>query len=329
MTTRTRDPDLTPAQLIEIMRGGAPDQGVGKMRALAAIQLRPTRQTGNLLMEILADKEEPPRFRHMAAAGLYRLGGTAARNLLVTAAERADADTAGPIAMGLGRVGSLDDMAVIERLEKIAPAHARNRARFAATLLAYRFGVEGHDVTSLAARDLQSLNAARAQPIAFRPAPADEAGLALRALETDPLDVGVALDNAAHIECRPNTFVWLWAKEARANQPAAFRNAKAVAGILLVRSPVEETYSLALVGLATPGRSGSLLTLHRPQTGHVLYEGNIGTDGQFTLKARAWPGLAAVEISGRVADGKIEAAVALSATVVTKAMTPKQATAER
>jgi hypothetical protein len=97
---------------------------------------------------------------------------------------------------------------------------------------------------------------------------------------------------------------------------------------LSVRSPVEDSYSISLVGLVTPRRGGNLLTLHRPQTGHVLYSGTIGADGTFVLKARQWPGLAAVDISGRVDDGKIEPSVALSAPVVAKALNPKREKAQ-
>ena len=326
MTTRTRDPDLTPEQLAGIVRGSEPDKGIGKMRALAALQLRPTEDASGLLQQILADKKEPPRFRHMAAIGLSRLGGGAARKQLAEAARRADEASAVPIALGLGRVGSPEDLAIVERLVEIAPSHARARAKFAAILLAYRFALPGHEVAVPPVRELQSADRDRARPIVVRPAAPAEAGRALNALEIEPLDARITPADAARFECQPNTFVWLWSADGGGNQLGA-RKDRAVAGILTVRSPVEDTYSVSLVGLVTPGRGGNLITLHRPQSGEMMYAGTVDAEGRFVLKARDWPGLAAVEISGRIVDGKIEAAVALSATVVATAKVPKRAIA--
>jgi len=324
MTTRTRDPDLTPTQLAGIVRSAEPEKGIGKMRALAAIQLRPGADVSGLLQQILADKDEPPRFRHMAAVGLSRLGGDLARKNLEEAAQRADEASAVPIALGLGRIGAPDDLTIVERLAEIAPAHARSRAKFAASLLAYRFALPGHEVAVPPMIELPTPDRDRARPIGVRPAAPAEAGRALKALEIEPLDARITPTNAARFECQPNNFVWLWSTDSAGNALAA-RKDLAIAGVLTVRSPVEDTYSVSLVGLVTPGRDGNLITLHRPQSGEVMYAGTVDAEGWFVLKARDWPGLAAVEISGRIVDGKIEAAVALSATVVAKAKVPKRA----
>ncbi len=321
MTTKTHDLDLTPSQLVGIVRGSEPDRGIGKMRALAAIQLGQVDDAGGLLRQILADKQEPPRFRHMAAVGLSRLGGEAARKHLADSARIADEASAVPIALGLGRVGRPEDMAAVDRLTEIAPAHARSRARFAATLLAYRFALPGREVAVPAMRKLQSSDRDQARPIVVRAVPASDAGRALKALEIEPLDARITPADAARFECRPNTFVWLWSGASGGNELAALKN-PAIAGVLTVQSPVEDTYSLSLVGLVTPAREGNLITLHRPQSGEIMYAGAVDAEGRFDLRARDWPGLAAVEIGGRIVDGRIEAAVALSAVTVAKAKIP-------
>ncbi|MGZ8758407.1 MAG: hypothetical protein ACXWXC_10735, partial [Aeromicrobium sp.] len=168
MATTTTDPGLTPSQLIKVVRTGTAIKGVAKMRALAALQQRPDTGARKVLLEVVADRKEAPRFRHMAAMGLYLAGGRHGREALAAAAEVADQASAPPIAVGLGRIGTADDMAVLERLERAARPFARNRVRCAETLLAYRLGLEGHDVTAPAGTALQELGRRKSQPIAER-----------------------------------------------------------------------------------------------------------------------------------------------------------------
>jgi hypothetical protein len=325
MATTATDPGLTRAQLIKVVRTGTEMNGVAKMRALAALQHRPEKEARNVLLEVVANKREAPRFRHMAALGLYRVGGSKAREALTTAAEQADESSAATLAMGLGRIGTADNLAVVERLEAIAPSFARDRARFAQTLLAYRHGLEGNDVKAPVGSALQELGRRKAQPIETRRARKDEAATALEALVDEPLDIDLTTERALRIDCQPNTFVWLWTSVTAEGGFAPLASQKAVAGVLFRKRLFQNGYALSAIGLSTPMRGGTRLTLHRPETGAISYVGTVGADGSLELKARSRPGVAAVAIKARVEAGSVEVMTAQSALVSSEAKAPKRA----
>jgi hypothetical protein len=325
MATTTVDPGLTPAQLIKVVRTGAERNGVAKMRALAALQGRGEKRTRDVLLEVVRDKQEPPRFRHMAALGLYRIGGSRAREALTAAADAADKSSAATVAMGLGRIGTAGHLRVVERLERIAPAFARDRVRFAETLLAYRHGLAGHDVKAPTGAALQELGRRKAQPINSRLARKDESASALEALEEEPLDIDLTTDRALRIDCEPNTFVWLWTRVTAAGGFAPLAGKNAVAGALFRKRLFQKGYALSAIGLSTPMPGGMRLTLHRPESGAISYVGTVLADGSLELKARSRPGVAPVAVKARVDAGGVEVTTARSALISLKAQTPKRA----
>jgi hypothetical protein len=323
MTTTTDDPSLTRAQLINVVRTGQEIKGVGKMRALAALQSGRRKDAGELLLEVVRDDDEAPRFRHMAVLGLYRLDGSRAEEALLAAAEHADEVSAPTIAMALGRVGAAERLPLIEKLQGLAPRHAQARAGFGATLLAYRHRLDGHDVRPPAGKALQELGRKRSTPIESAKARPDAASRALEALAADPLGVELTVERGIRIACAPNTFVWLWTPDAAAHGFAALADRKGVAGVLFRRRRLMNAYSLSAIGLGTPTRSGVRLTVHRADSGTVLYAGMVAPDGALDLRARDHPGLAAVAISASVQAGVAEVTTAKSAARAREARTPR------
>jgi hypothetical protein len=325
MATTTRDAELTRAQLIKVVRTGGDIKGIAKMRALAALQTRGRKDVGDVLLEVVADTQEAPRFRHMAVIGLYKMGATRADEALTAASRHADELSAPTIAMALGRVGTADRLPVVEKLEGVAARHAKARAAFGATLLAYRHRLDGHDVRPPTAKALQELGRKRSKPIESAKARTDLAARALDALAEEPLGVELTTERGIRIVCEPNTFVWLWTTDAAAQGFSALADQKGVAGVLFRRRRLENAYSLSAIGLGTPTRAGVRLTVHRADSGTILYSGMVAPDGTLDLHARDQPGLAAVAISARVQAGVAEVRTANSAALVPKARTPKPA----
>jgi hypothetical protein len=120
MSTTTTEPGLTRAQLVQIVRTNKPIKGVAKMRALAALGQRERKDVGDVLLEVVANREELPRFRHLAAMGLYKMGGARGQEALVGAAREADPSSAPAIAVGLGRIGTAESLPIVERLAEVA-----------------------------------------------------------------------------------------------------------------------------------------------------------------------------------------------------------------
>jgi hypothetical protein len=324
MTTKSTGLDLTGAQLIEVVRTGREIGGVGKVRALAELQRRDRRNrkdVGNVLSRLAADRSEAPRFRHMASMGLYMMGGAQGARMLAAAAENADEVSASTIATGLGRVGTVDHLASIERLASISAPGGRSRAKFAATLLAYRYGLDGHDVRTSGSA-FQELGRSRSQLIKIGKARANVAANALAELADEPLEIDLTTDRALQIICEPNSFVWLWTKRT-VGGTSLLAERKGVAGVLFRKRHFENAYALSTIALGTPMRTGVRLTIHQVKTGTVIYSGTVTADGSLELRALDRPGLAAIHVDARVDAGLVEVETAKSATVAHKARIPK------
>lgn len=325
MATKTQELGLTRAELVKVVRTGKAVKGVEKMRALAALQGSARKDVGDVLTAIVADKAEAPRFRHMAVLGLYKIGGRGADEALAAVSRHADELSAATIAMGLGRVGTAKRLAEVQRLERVAAPHARDRAAFATTLLAYRHRLDGHDVRAPAATVLQELGSKRSQPIEATAATADVADRVLATLADEPLGLDLTAQDAVQIVCEPNTFVWLWTEDAAAAGFSAVAERKGVTGVLFRKRRFDEGYALSAFGLGTPRQAGVRLTVHRAESGTILYAGLVAADDTLELKARNHPGLAAVAITARVKAGRVEFKTARSASLVPKARTPTPA----
>jgi hypothetical protein len=252
------------------------------------------------------------------------MGGTRADEALAAAAGHADELSAPTIAMALGRVGTAKRLAMIGRLERASAPHAKARASFAASLLAYRHHVAGHEVRAPTGNALQDLGRRRSEPIEAAKARPDVAARALAALADEPLELELTTESGVRIVCAPNTFVWLWAKDTAAKGFSALTERKGVAGVLFRKRRLENGYALSAFGLGTPTRAGVRLTVHRADSGKILYSGLVAADGTLSLRAGNHPGLAAVAISARVEAGRVEIKTAKSAVLIREARAPKR-----
>lgn len=326
MATKTAETEVTVAELVEVVRTGEPSHGIGKMRALATLQRAGTPTASAALMDVASDAGEEPRFRHMATMGLYELGGKQGAERLQALAEQPDLPRPADIALGLGRIGTAQQMATLERLSEVSGRQDRPRIDFAASLLAYRLGLAGHEVRAVPANQLQDLGRKRARAIEVGKAGRKDIGLALGALEAEPLGVELTSERAARLECGPNTFVWLWSEAVRRGGLASLGDHKDVMGVLFRQRQFKAGFAISAVALATPRRGDSHISVHRASDGRIMYDGSLAPDGSLQLRARQHPGLAAVDIRANLAESlAFEVTSARSAVLVPKAKTPKAA----
>ena len=89
------------------------------------------------------------------------------------------------------------------------------------------------------------------------------------------------------------------------------------------KSRFEQRYALSALVLATPGRGATRLTVHRADSGTMLYAGAVDDDGSLELRARSQPGVAAVDVRARLDGGRVEVAKAQSTAVALEARSPK------
>jgi hypothetical protein len=319
MSTFVKDRKVSIGDLERIVRSGKPIAGIGKMRALAALPHADSAKAGTILEEVARNKKEEPNFRHMAVLGLYHRNGVGAREALIRTARTAEGTLAADIAMLFGRIGEQADRKTIVKLIEATPRHSRAIAKFALALLDYRFGERGR---GLALKDVEPTRKRLGewQEISVLALPRKHLEEVKAALSVEPVSVEFEMSRAKKIACGPETFAWVPTVASGAELPA---NRNYVAGVLLHLNPVTLTYSLSRIGLVTSNAKRAILTLHRPQTGAIMYIGNVDPSGSWELRSTAWPGLAPIQIKGTNKSGEIAFEMARSSTSVQRARGPK------
>lgn len=330
MSTKIADPDIGDAALVQIIRTGqSSPEGVGKGRAIVALRRSSSTLRRGVFSALLADRRELARYRNMAAAGLLELGGVRAEQALLDNVPHADPETAGALARGLGRIGSPGAASAIRKLLRLTPIAVRGPVRFAASVLAYRHNLRGHEVKAPAgAALLRIAKGARAKTIEVAKARRSDFNLALDALRREPLGLDLVADNALALKCDPNSFLLLWNRDFVGQNFAELRERKGVAGALFRRSRFDKDYSAAGLVLGTPGTNGVKITVHKG-SGEVLLAGTVsfrrGGVTTFDLRSVRRPGAATVELSGKIGDGgEIVVSKARSSGTVLERKSPKR-----
>lgn len=328
MSTITRDPAIQTNKLIRIIATGEGDGGVSKMRALAALRRTRSTRKEEIFSSLLADRRESPRFKHQAVMGLYEMGGRKAEQALLKNARNADEETAAAMAAALGRIGSAESLPVVTELGAASGPGGRGRASFAASLLAYRHDLPGHDVKAPGARQLLKLGAdAEAQPIKVQAARANQAEEALASLKAEPIGLELTTAGARRIDCKPNSFIYLWNKRFLARGLQSFKQQKGVAGVMLRKNRLGEGFAFSWLVLTTPSRNGSQLTIHR-SSGEIVLAGPLRFDragASFDLRSTKRPGAAGMEFSAKLNEAGFSVTAARSATTVQAKKKPARA----
>lgn len=320
----TKAPEIDRAEIERVIRTRQPVRGVGVGRALSLLTSGVIPDARRLLFDIVVDRSAEQQFRTAAALGLYRTERARPDLVLAEAAQVADATTAAPLALGLGRVGSPDRMELLDRLARLATPQQAQQIEFARTLLGYRHDLDVEPVARPRAQQLQRLEGHQTTPIQFKKAGPRDAAEALAAMDVEPLAVELTADGAQRVECKPNVFVWLWNRRLL-DDLSALRDRKSVAGVLTRQGRFGRGHSLSRIGLATPRRTNVSLTAHRAITGEVEFAVGLASDGTFDIAATKRPGLAAVEVRGALTGRTLRIDTATSAAVVRPAKTPTPA----
>ena len=328
MATTIADPDIPVNRIVQIIRTGHPSaEGVTRMRALIALsQSRSTRKV-EIFSSLFANRQELPRFRNMAITGLLELGGVAAERALLQCVPNADEFTAAALALALGRVGSPDVVPAISKLQGRAPPAHQRQAEFAMSLLAYRHNLPGSEVTVPTGRGLLNIGPKmHAQPIATVPASPADIESAARTLKREPVGIEVTYEGAQRIQCGPSSFLLLLNNAFAGPGVAALRERKGIAGMLVRKHPIENSYSLSSLVLFTPGSGKLQVSVHKPH-GVPQYAGQltVPSDGSvtFALRTVRQPGAAAVEFSGSFAAGELRVEKARCVLKTLDAKTPQ------
>jgi hypothetical protein len=216
---------------------------------------------------------------------------------------------------------------VLELESKVKPV-LRNQVQFAASMLAYRHNLGGHEVSVPTGNQLLNIESgAPVVSIRVTDARPSDSELATGALKRDPIGISLTPQGAQRIECDPNDFLLVWDNEFGGRRFARLKQRKGIAGVLFLKSRFEEDYCISALVLATPGERDVAISLHKPW-GAVVSAGSLQFENEssagLVLKSVRRPGAAAMQFSGSITNGRLKIEGAQSAATVLNRSVPKR-----
>ena len=245
--------------------------------------------SSEMLRQLLHDPKGDPAIRASAAMHLARLGSPDSERILVEALEHsAEPAVTIRIAHALALIGGRHSVDPLRGLVSKDDPLLRQQARFSLAVVGCRTGASGCEPDVPAEDRLLRPDAEEAWPLAVeRLAACDSSGLLSSSADT--YGEQVSSDNAYRLCCGENEMAFLFnARLSGADPSIAAANRLQIAGFLLDRSPLSESYSTGGLLLTWPDMASSAhLGLFRPS-------GRLRMFGQATMER----GTAAFEIVG-------------------------------
>src|SRR5262249_10333701 len=200
-------------------RGAASRQGSGGQRAriLAAVHGRPSTISRREAFKLLARSDEPdrekslasvlgnpqeePQQRSLAAIALGHIATPIAENLLLDALDGSPVTILPDVIRALGRIGGTKAITPPHRIATSCTPALVAAASFAASLIAHRFGLPGHDLSVPAQQDLLPVPDTDAQPMQVGEASETDASSVLASLAHEPYGVELYGGSMTQLRC--------------------------------------------------------------------------------------------------------------------------------
>ena len=291
-----------------------PDQRVKALALLAATGSpgSTSASVGTVLRNALADRSASPEVRAAGATWLSRnriKGADSA--LLASLAVEDEAAVAHKIVAGLARSGGATAIKKLAALANTLPAGVgegvQAHARFAAVVLACRFGVKGHPPVPVPVSAHLPAPAAAAMQAASAARPED----ALRVLEqtlADNFGVDGSHDGVFFLTCAGRRLA-LVAGAGLRGPLADLLLRPSLLGYVAEQAEADGSSSVSTLVLAWPDGAGGLQVSVNRLSGRAEYAGQARVEGDalvLQLDAVAGPGATETSISGSVQGGRLD-----------------------
>ena len=291
-----------------------------RMQALRLLQAADYADKQTILATLLLDEADSPRIRYQAAMSLYRINTPEARDILLNSSRQIkDTQALVAVVKALGRIGDEQALPVVSQIAVDKMGRVTLEARFAASLIAHRFGLEGYDLPIPSPRDFITLSAADTHSFRVIQASHDEIQLGLSSLADESFGINYLEDLVYQVECEARNDLLIFLNEELAKPHALNRLSERKALPAIIASKSEETgcYSTAFLLLTSPAeQSGQVHVLvHRPD-GQQAFAGTAQISGgraDFVLRSVERPGVFGIEVEGTFEAGQLTFQTALSA----------------
>jgi hypothetical protein len=272
-----------------------------------------------LLASVADDPRELPQQRSAAAITLGHIPTPKAEQLLLQNLNNSPPEVLPDVLRSLGRIGSPQAIPLIEAFATADSSPVTAAARFAAALLAHRFGLAGHDLPVPAPQDLLPLPSRDTRPVEVAVASDTDTRAVLASLAHE--GYGVELYGSSLTEFRCGTEVNTVCVNREFVEPGASRKLlkrKAVLALVALQSREGAGHSVSYIILSKPSSSGDEIDLLAPRcTGHPALAGYARVTGdeiRFSLRSVDRPGARAFALDGTIERGRIGTTLAVAAT---------------
>lgn len=318
MSARLIDPQrVSLHQLRRAVRGQ--DALLPRRPAMALLQASRFPQRHRDYAQVLQNEAEAPTLRALAAQHLGRVGSPAARAVLLQHGDVEPERVRLAVVNALGRTGGEDALPVVRRAATGGSPRLAAEARFAEALIAHRLRLEGDDEPPETC-DLLTLPTDFALAVPARPARPATVTRCLATLASDPYGIEYAEETAVQLSMGSEEWVVLLNRDLAAPDGVESLCRKALLGVIAERDELYDTYSVALLLLATPERGAVRLSLHRTD-GDLIYLGRL-EEGAFTIRTVDRPDALPLELCGRLGDGRLDVEAAHTAIMTARRKRP-------
>jgi hypothetical protein len=256
---------------------------------------------------VLHNEHEAADVRSAAAIYLWRLNTQCGMNVLRDAIFEIHDDRVTPtLVQMLGRIGDKTTLPLIEKIAEEGTPRVRNAALFAATLIAHRAGLHGHNRVARAAEVLE-LHPEQSTKIDVVSADTDDIDRCLRDLATQPFGIALTEHPAYAVSCCDRRSILVFNRELVEPESTSLLAARpSLLGIVANASQHEDHFSVSLILLTNPeGADGFGLHAWTPsgQLTHIATSKVDGRVTRFALKTVRRPGAVPMLICGVFNDG--------------------------
>lgn len=258
------------------------------------------------LSRVLANDEETPRLRGMAAIALGETGTRAAVNALDRALTVTDDVVLRSVLQGLSLAGGEASSVAVRSLSR-RRGHVGDAVRNTSALLRHRLGAAGAG-TTLPSGTLR-VSTKTAQPIAVRPATRLRAAQAVEYVGRAMPSLRLVPAGALALRCLDRDLLFLFTEEVATGDVTRLTTAKAQAGVVALRRVVEGSgWEVKHHVLTEPKRDGTVGITVTSARGRPLYAGTATVDNDraaFVLRALDTHGVAAIDVRGTFERGRL------------------------
>lgn len=307
--------DISLKQLREVVAGR--DCGFSRTRAMALLLESDFPNKHRDYEQVLANEKDPPEMRHLAALYLGMTNTPASLEILVKSTKITDEFVLAGVMKALGRIGDESALEAVVQVQRKVNGEVGSQASFAASLIAYRLGLDGYALPAPTEVNYVEPPVCEARPVEISIADGIDAEICLRSLARLPLGIEFAEYPMHQIRCGRNIWMLLLNRDVTGRDGIETTKArKTFLGVVARRNHSTGLYSASFVILMSPSKQATALDLLVCRLeGNIAFGGKVRTEGAgatFLIRSVSGPRGFGIQLEGSFKAGRLEMKTALA-----------------